>query len=117
MKKLLVYLKPYKKECICAPLFKMLEATFELFVPLVIASIIDVGIAGQDKGYILQRALILIALGLIGVICAVTAQYFSAKAATGFASKLRHALFEHLQSLFYTEIDRLVIHHDYPYDQ
>ena len=107
MKKLLVYLKPYKKECICAPLFKMLEATFELFVPLVIASIIDVGIAGQDKGYILQRALILIALGLIGVICAVTAQYFSAKAATGFASKLRHALFEHLQSLFYTEIDRL----------
>ncbi len=107
MKRLLIYLKPYKKECICAPLFKMLEASFELFVPLVIASIIDIGIAERDTRYIGQRVLILIVLGLIGVVCAVTAQYFSAKAATGFASKLRHALFSHLQSLSYTEIDRL----------
>lgn len=107
MKRLLIYLKPYKKECICAPLFKMLEASFELFVPLVIASIIDIGIAERDTRYIGQQVLILIALGLIGVVCAVTAQYFSAKAATGFASKLRHALFSHLQSLSYTEIDRL----------
>lgn len=107
MKRLLIYLNPYKKECICAPLFKMLEASFELFVPLVIASIIDIGIVERDTRYIGQRVLILIALGLIGVVCAVTAQYFSAKAATGFASKLRHALFSHLQSLSYTEIDSL----------
>lgn len=107
MKKLLIYLKPYKKECICAPLFKMLEATFELFVPLVIAAIIDVGIVNRDQGYIVKMCLLLVALGLIGVICAVTAQYFSAKAATGFASRLRHALFAHLQSLSYTEIDQL----------
>lgn len=107
MKKLLIYLKPYKKECVCAPLFKMLEATFELFVPLVIAAIIDVGIGNRDKGYIVQMCLLLVALGLIGVICAVTAQYFSAKAAVGFASRLRHALFAHLQGLSYTEIDQL----------
>lgn len=107
MKKLLIYLKPYKKECICAPLFKMLEATFELFVPLVIAAIIDTGIANRDKGYIVRMSLILVALGLIGVVCAVTAQYFSARAAVGFASRLRHALFSHLQGLSYAEIDRL----------
>lgn len=107
MKRLFVYLKPYKKECICAPLFKMLEAIFELFVPLVIAAIIDTGIAGHDKGYIVRMSLILVALGLIGVTCSITAQFFSAKAATGFASRLRHALFEHLQSLSYTEIDSL----------
>ena len=107
MKRLLIYLKPYKKECICAPLFKMLEAGFELFVPLVIAAIIDTGIAGEDRGCIIRLCLVLVALGLIGVTCSVTAQYFSAKAATGFASRLRHALFAHLQSLSYTEIDRL----------
>ena len=107
MKRLFVYLKPYKKECICAPLFKMLEAIFELFVPLVIAAIIDTGIVGHDKGYIVRMSLILVALGLIGVTCSITAQFFSAKAATGFASRLRHALFEHLQSLSYTEIDSL----------
>lgn len=107
MKRLFVYLKPYKKECICAPLFKMLEAIFELFVPLVIAAIIDMGIVGHDKGYIVRMSLILVALGLIGVTCSITAQFFSAKAATGFASRLRHALFEHLQSLSYTEIDSL----------
>ncbi|MGN0294804.1 MAG: ABC transporter ATP-binding protein [Lachnospiraceae bacterium] len=107
MKRLFVYLKPYKKECICAPLFKMLEATFELFVPLVIAAIIDTGIASRDTGYIIRMCLVLVALGLIGVTCSITAQYFSARAAVGFASRLRHALFEHLQSLSYTEIDRL----------
>ena len=107
MKKLLIYLKPYKKECICAPLFKMLEATFELFVPLVIAAIIDAGIGNRDNGYIIRMCLVLVALGLIGVICAITAQYFSARAAVGFASRLRHALFAHLQGLSYTEIDQL----------
>ncbi len=107
MKRLFVYLKPYKKECICAPLFKMLEATFELFVPLVIAAIIDTGIAAHDRGYIVRMCLILVALGLIGVTCSITAQYFSARAAVGFASRLRHALFEHLQGLSYTEIDQL----------
>lgn len=107
MKRLFVYLKPYRKECICAPLFKMLEATFELFVPLVIAAIIDTGIAAHDTGYIIRMCLVLVALGLIGVTCSITAQYFSARAAVGFASRLRHALFEHLQSLSYTEIDRL----------
>lgn len=107
MKKIFVYLKPYKKECICAPLFKMLEAAFELLVPLVIAAIIDTGIANRDSGSIVQMCLVLIALGLIGVICSITAQYFSAKAATGFAGRLRHALFAHLQSLSYAEIDQL----------
>ncbi|MDD7390690.1 MAG: ABC transporter ATP-binding protein [Lachnospiraceae bacterium] len=107
MKRLFIYLKPYRKECICAPLFKMLEATFELFVPLVIAAIIDTGIASRDTGYIVRMCLVLVALGLIGVTCSITAQYFSARAAVGFASRLRHALFEHLQSLSYTEIDRL----------
>lgn len=107
MKRLLVYLKPYRKECVLAPLFKMLEAGFELFVPLVIAAIIDTGIAAHDTGYIVRMCLVLVALGLIGVTCSITAQYFSARAAVGFASRLRYALFEHLQSLSYTEIDRL----------
>lgn len=107
MKRLMKYLKPYKKECICAPLFKMLEAGFELFVPLVIAALVDKGIANGDTSYIWKMSLILVALGLIGVVCAITAQYFSAKAAVGFAARLRHALFEHLQKLSYTEIDQL----------
>lgn len=107
MKRLLQYLREYKKECVLAPLFKMLEASFELFVPLVVASIIDHGIAGRDKGFIYQRCLMLLALALIGFVSAVAAQYFSAKAAVGFATKLRHALFSHLQSLSFTEIDTI----------
>lgn len=105
MKRLLVYLKDYKKECVLAPLFKMLEASFELFVPLVIASMIDNGIAGQDKGILVRDFGILVLLGFIGLVVAVTAQFFSAKAAVGFATKVRHHLFEHLMGLSFTEID------------
>ena len=105
MKKLLVYLKYYKKETILAPLFKMLEASFELFVPLVIASMIDKGIEGNNKSYILSMGAILVLLGIIGLVCSVTAQYFSAKAATGFASRLRKALFSHIQRLSFSQLD------------
>lgn len=105
MKRLWVYLKAYKKECVLAPLFKMLEASFELFVPLVVAAIIDTGIANGDTGYILKMCMILILLALIGLVCSVTAQYFSAKAAIGFGTGLRHALFKHLMGLSFTEID------------
>lgn len=107
MRKLLVYLKHYKKETVCAPLFKMLEATFELFVPLVMAAIIDTGIKGGDVSYVLKMGLLLIALGLIGLVCSITAQYFAAKAAVGFSTGLKHALFGHIQSLSFTEIDTL----------
>ncbi len=107
MKMVLQYLKDYKKESILAPLFKMLEASFELFVPLVVAAIIDVGIAGLDRSYILKMGAVLVALALIGLICSVTAQYFSAKAAAGFATKLRHALFAHLQGLSFSQVDSI----------
>lgn len=105
MKKVLCYLKYYKKETILAPLFKMLEASFELFVPLVIASMIDKGIEGNNKSYILSMGAILVLLGIIGLVCSVTAQYFSAKAATGFASRLRKALFSHIQRLSFSQLD------------
>ena len=105
MKKVLNYLKYYKKETILAPLFKMLEASFELFVPLVIASMIDKGIEGNNKSYILSMGGVLVLLGIIGLICSVTAQYFSAKAATGFASRLRNALFSHIQKLSFRQLD------------
>jgi len=107
MKRVLYYLKDYKKECVCAPLFKMLEASFELFVPLVIAAIIDKGIGLGNKGEIVKGFAVLVMLGLIGLCVAVIAQYFSAKAAVGFATKLRHNLFKHLMGLSYTEIDTL----------
>ncbi len=107
MKMVLQYLKDYKKESILAPLFKMLEASFELFVPLVVAAIIDVGIAGLDRSYILKMGAVLVALALVGLICSVTAQYFSAKAAAGFATKLRHALFAHLQGLSFSQVDSI----------
>ncbi len=107
MKKLLIYLKGYEKECVLGPLFKLLEAVFELLVPLVVTAIIDTGIANGDTGYILGRCGILAALVLIGLVCAVTAQFFAARAATGCAARLRQALFAHLQSLSYTEIDTL----------
>lgn len=90
-----------------APLFKMLEATFELFVPLVMAAIIDQGIQGGDVPYVLRMGLLLIALGLIGLTCSITAQYYAAKAAVGFSAKLKHSLFSHIQSLSFTEIDTL----------
>ena len=92
MKKLLVYLKGYEKETVLAPLFKMLEALFELFVPLVMAAVIDVGIGGHDRGYVIRMCLVLIALGVIGLACSITAQYFAAKAATGFSTVLRREL-------------------------
>lgn len=106
MKKLLVYLKDYKKETVLAPLFKMLEASFELFVPIVMAAIVDVGIKKQDVSYILSMGAALIALGLVGLASSVTAQYFSARAAVGFAAKLKHALFAHIQGMSYAETDR-----------
>ena len=107
MKKLFIYLKDYKIESVLAPLFKMLEALFELFVPIVMARVIDVGIPLGDRNYVIRMCLIMILLGLIGLICSITAQYFSAKAACGFAAKLRHSLFEHIQSLSFTEMDTI----------
>ena len=107
MGKLLIYLRHYKKETVLAPLFKMLEACFELFVPLVMAAIIDRGIGGGDIGLSLCMGGLLVALGVIGLACSVTAQYFAAKAAVGFAAEMKRALFAHLQSLSYTEIDTL----------
>ena len=105
MKRLLVYLKGYIKECIFGPLFKLLEATFELIVPLVVAAIIDTGIGTGNKGYIVSRAGILIGLAVVGLASSIIAQYFAAKAATGFATELRHSLFEHIGTFSFTEID------------
>ena len=105
MKKLLIYLKHYKKETVLAPLFKLLEASFELMIPLVVAAIVDIGIGLGDLNYVYKMGGIMILLGVVGLIAAVTAQYFSAKAAVGFATELRSALFGHIQSLSYTEID------------
>lgn len=109
VKKLLVYLKGYEKETALAPLFKMLEALFELFVPLVMAAVIDTGIANRDRPYVVKMCLLLVGLAVIGLVCSVTAQFFAAKAATGFSTKLRHALFSHIQSLSYTEMDTVGI--------
>lgn len=107
MKKILIFLNDYKKESVIAPLFKMLEAIFELIVPLVVAQIIDEGIKNGDTNYILERCGILILLAVIGLVCAVSAQYFSAKAAVGFATKLRSALFAHIQTLSYADLDEI----------
>ena len=107
MKQLLVYMKGYAKESVLGPLFKLLEASFELLVPLVMAAIIDTGVAGADRGYILRMGGVLLLLGLVGLAAAITAQYFSAKAAVGFAGRLRHALFEKIESLSYTQLDTL----------
>ena len=105
MKKLLCYLKEYKKESVLGPLFKLLEATLELFVPLVVAAIIDTGIGNQDRGYVVKMCLVLVLLGLIGLAFSVTAQYFAAKAAVGFVTTIRHVLFGHIQKLSYAELD------------
>ena len=107
LKRLLKYMKGYGKQCILAPLFKMLEATFELFIPLVVAAIVDTGIASRDTGYIVKMCLVMVALGIIGLVCAVVAQYFSAAAAVGFSARLRHAVMDHILRLSYTQIDRL----------
>ena len=106
MKGILRYLKDYKKESVLAPLFKMLEATFELLIPIVMANVIDVGIAGRDIGYVVKMCLVMILLGIIGLVCSITA-HSSAKAATGFGTALRNDLFRHITSLSYTEIDSI----------
>lgn len=106
MKRLLVFLKDYKKESVLAPLFKLLEAFFELFVPLVMASIIDKGISNADMGYIARMGLCLLTLAVVGLASSVTAQFFAAKAAVGFSTKLRQAVFEHIQGLNFTNIDK-----------
>ena len=105
MRKLLVYLKDYKKESVLGPLFKLLEASFELIVPLVMAAIIDQGVANGDKPYIMKMCMALIFLAVIGLVCSITAQYFAAKAAVGFSTGLRHALFRHIQTLSFSEMD------------
>lgn len=107
MKHLLYYLKNYKVESLMGPLFKLLEASFELFVPLVMASIIDVGIANADRPHIIKMCGVLFFLAAIGLVCAVTAQYFAAKAAVGVSTSLRHALFAHIEELSFAEIDTI----------
>lgn len=104
---MLRYLSDYKRESVLAPLFKMLEATFDLFVPLVMADIVNVGIAAHDFHYILVRCGILLLLAIVGLTCSLTAQYFSAKAAVGYSTGLRHALFEHIQTLSFSEMDTM----------
>lgn len=105
VKSLFAYMKDYKKECVLGPLFKLLEASFELMVPLVMAAVIDVGIANGDRGYIGRMCLVMAALGVIGLVCSITAQFFAAKASVGVAAKLRRALFAHIQELSFTEMD------------
>ena len=100
------YLKEYKKESIIAPLFKMLEASFELLVPLVMAAIVDIGIKEQNNAYIIRMGAVLILLGIVGLVCSITAQYFAAKASVGFGKSIRRDLFAHINSLSYTEIDQ-----------
>ena len=107
MKSLLRYMKGYGKQCVLGPLFKLLEASFELMIPLVVAAIVDTGIARGDMGYIIKMCLIMVALGVVGLVSAITAQYFAAKAAVGFAARLRYAVMEHILGLDYTAIDRL----------
>ncbi len=107
MKSLMKYMREYRKECVLGPLFKLLEATLELLVPLVVAAIIDNGIKSGDTPYILWMCVLMVGLGLVGLVSSITAQYFAAKAAVGFSSKLRHALFSHIQSLSYSELDTI----------
>ena len=105
MRKLLKYMKGYGKECVLGPLFKLLEASFELFIPLVVAAIVDTGIGNGDRSYVVKMCLVMVLLGLIGLVCAITAQFFAAKAAVGFATRLRHAVLKSLLALSYTQID------------
>ena len=105
MRKLLKYMKGYGKECVLGPLFKLLEASFELLIPLVVAKIVDTGIHNQDTGYIVKMCLVMISLGIVGLACSLTAQFFAAKAAVGFASRLRHSVMAHMLGLSYESID------------
>ncbi len=107
MFKLLAYMKNYKKEAVLGPLFKLLEALLELLVPLVIAAVIDTGIAGGNREYVIRMCLLLVGFGIVGLVFSITAQYFAAKASVGFVTKLRHALFDHIQGLSYTELDTI----------
>ncbi len=107
MRSLFPFLKPYRKECVLSPLFKLFEAVLELFVPLIMAAIIDNGIQTRDTGYVLKMGLVLVGLGLLGFLSSITAQYFAAKAAVGFAARLKAALFAHIQRFSYTELDTL----------
>ena len=107
MKRILKYMKGYGKECVLGPLFKLLEATFELFIPLVVAAIVDTGIANKDQSYIVRMCLVMISLDVIGLVCAITAQFFAAKAAVGFAARLRHAVMGHILGFSYTTIDEV----------
>ncbi len=107
MNKLLKYMKGYEKECVLGPLFKLLEATFELFIPLVVARIVDVGIAGGDRSYVVKMCIVMVLLGVVGLCSAVTAQFFAAKAAVGFSARLRHTVLRHLLCLNYEQIDRI----------
>ena len=107
MKKLLKYMKGYGKECVLGPLFKLLEASFELLIPLVVAGIVDTGIERGDRGYVVKMCLVMVALGIVGLASAVTAQFFAAKAAVGFAARLRHAVMAHILLLDYTQIDKV----------
>ena len=115
MKHLYPYLRRFRKESILAPLFKMLEATFDLLVPMVVADIIKVGIAGGDTTYIWTRCGLLVLMALIGLLCSFTAQYFAARAAIGTSTGLRHELMAHIQSLSFSELDTLGA--DYTHDQ
>lgn len=107
MRKLVIYLSSYKKESFLAPFFKLLEVVFDLIVPLVVARIIDVGIVNNDRIYILQQFLILLLMAAIGLACSFTAQFYAARASVGFATKVRQALFDHIQTLSFTELDTL----------
>jgi len=107
MKKLLVYLKGYYKESVLGPLFKLLEASLELIVPLVVAAIIDTGIGNGDRSYVVKMSFVLVALGLIGLVFSVTAQFFAAKASVGFVTRLRSALFRHIQGFSYKTLDQV----------
>ena len=107
MKKLLKYMRGFEKECVLGPLFKLLEASFELFIPLVVASLVDKGIAQGNHSYAVKMCIVMIILGVVGLACAVTAQFFAAKAAVGFSSRLRHAVMQHILGLSYSQVDKL----------
>ena len=118
MRKLLIYLNEYRKECILAPLFKLLEASFELIVPLVVAAIIDNGIAASNKSYIFKMGGVMVLLALIGLACSITAQYFAAKAAVGFSTKVRYALFfPYSETVFFGNGYHWDFYADHTYDQ
>ena len=107
VKSLSRYLKGYEKETVLAPLFKLLEVVFDLLVPIVVAQMINLGVAYNDRGYILKCFFILLLMAAVGLACSITAQYFAAKASVGFAARLRQAVFDHIQSFSFTELDKL----------